>query len=236
MYIYQTKRTPAPTTPIHGDNNGFTSGPGEQRKLASKIYNGTLGAVAIGAGLTLLLVQTGILPVGDEKAQGNWVEIASQTVNGVFMWRAITSHPYYIVRLIMALRLLKTSEEQCGKQLGPGIRAARYLSTQFPLVFVHTGTMLDQISDHCEVQDGEEKTVENVCRLGNFLFLRNDVKYLRNALAILNCGCLPVPHDSLHVELWSSYASCLRDACTPSSNFTVQCNWPTLLKKAAKTR
>ncbi|KAG1710556.1 hypothetical protein DVH05_013282 [Phytophthora capsici] len=185
MYVYQTKRTPAPATPILGDSNGYPSSGLDNRKLVSKIYDKTLNAVAIGAGLTLMLVQTGIIPVGDKKAQGNWVEIASQVVNGVFMWKAITSHPYYVVRLIMALQVLRTSEEHYNKKLGPGIRAARYLSTQYPLVFVHRGTILDQIDDHLEV-----KTVETVTHLGNYHFLRDDVKYLRNALVLLNCGCL----------------------------------------------
>ncbi|KAF1777912.1 Protein of unknown function DUF2985 [Phytophthora cactorum] len=162
--MYQPNRTPAPATPILGDTYGHSSDPGWEQILASKIYNATLEAVVAIAGATLLLVQTGLLPVGDKRAQGSWVEIASQVMNGVFMWRAITSHPYYIVRLVMASRSVR-----------------------------HRGAIFDH---ELEAQSSDTKDMKSaleskeISRLGNFLFLRDEVKYIRTSLIILNCGCL----------------------------------------------
>ncbi|KAG3131878.1 hypothetical protein PI124_g15779 [Phytophthora idaei] len=191
--MYQPNRTPAPAAPILGDTYGHSNDPGWERILASKIYNATLEAVVAIAGATLLLAQTGLLPVGDKRAQGSWVEIASQVMNEVFMWRAITSHPYYIVRLVMASRVLKISGEQHNQKLGPGIRAARYMYTQFPVAFVNRGAIFDhelesQSSDTKDMKSALES--KEISRLGNFLFLRDEVKYIRTSLIILNCGCL----------------------------------------------
>ncbi|ETP30324.1 hypothetical protein F442_20642 [Phytophthora nicotianae P10297] len=194
--MYEPNRTPAPATPILGETYGHSSDPDWERKLASKIYNAVLEAVVAIAGVFLLLVQTGLSPVGDKRAQGNWVEIATQVMNGVFMWRAITNHPYYIVRLVMASRVLKASGQQRGQKLGPGIRAARYMCSKFPCVFVHRGTIFDHDVDCFEAQRSDTKNAkspvesEEISRLGNFMFLCDEVKYIRTSLIILNLGCL----------------------------------------------
>ncbi|OWZ07535.1 hypothetical protein PHMEG_00020060 [Phytophthora megakarya] len=197
--MYHPNRTPAPATPILGDDCNHTTDPDQCRKLAAKIFNTTLEVVLAVAGVTMLTVQTGILPVGDKKDQGNWVEILSQVMNCVFMWKTVTNHPYYIVRLVMASHVLNSSDEQRGRKWGPGIRGACYLQHQFPLLVFHRATILDTDVDKSETQcfdksdianDSLQTTIKEISRLGNYLFLRDDVKHLQKSLIILNCGCL----------------------------------------------
>ncbi|KAG3096679.1 hypothetical protein PI125_g15913 [Phytophthora idaei] len=93
----------------------------------------------------------------------------------------------------MASRVLKISGEQHNQKLGPGIRAARYMYTQFPVAFVNRGAIFDhelesQSSDTKDMKSALES--KEISRLGNFLFLRDEVKYIRTSLIILNCGCL----------------------------------------------
>ncbi|POM76640.1 Hypothetical protein PHPALM_6099 [Phytophthora palmivora] len=157
-------------TPILGDDYDHTSEPDRLRKLAAKIFNTTLEIVLVVAGVTMLIVQTGILPVGDKKAQGNWVEILTQIMNCVFMWKTITNHPYYIVRLVMVSRVLNSSDKHGGKKWGPDIRAACYLCHEFPLLVFHRATVFDTDVDKFESQchdEGITKSTELHLEQGN---------------------------------------------------------------------
>ncbi|KAF4044929.1 hypothetical protein GN244_ATG02848 [Phytophthora infestans] len=112
------------------------------------------------------------------------------------MWRSITSHPYYIVRLVMTSRVLNASGEHGDQKLGLDIRAARYLCSKFPVVFVHREAVFDHDVACIESQRSDTKNMKpsfetkEISRLGNFLFIRDEVNYIQNSLVILNCGCL----------------------------------------------
>ncbi|KAJ8578257.1 hypothetical protein ON010_g950 [Phytophthora cinnamomi] len=190
MYV-QPDQTPALATPILGDSDTDNES-NRQRNLATVTYHALLNVIAIVAGVSIMLVKTGVLNVGNKVAQDKWSEIAAQVVNGVFTWKAMTDHPVYIYRIVMLVRVLKEK-----MNLDSRFRAVHYLSSHFPLVFIDTSTthgdktveLRSQLSggDADTYMTSKNKTV--IC-LGNVVFLHNEANYLRNAFIILNCGCI----------------------------------------------
>ncbi|EGZ15433.1 hypothetical protein PHYSODRAFT_301953 [Phytophthora sojae] len=194
MYV-QPDQTPEPATPILEESHRQTNESNQQWNLASVAYHSLLNAIAIVAGVSMMLVKAGVLNVGDKAAQDTYTEYASQVVNGVFTWTALTSNPGYIYRVITLSRVLKEKTKLESRS-----QAVRYLNKHFPLAFVDTSptltkTTLDPLKSQRRVGGADTDTYMTsknklvVC-LGNIVFLRNDAKYLRTTFVILNFSCL----------------------------------------------
>ncbi|KAG3074316.1 hypothetical protein PC121_g8402 [Phytophthora cactorum] len=161
------------------------------------IYHGVLITVIVVALVILAVVQTEIVDVGDSDDKDDWVEVSSQIINGVFTWLAITNQPFYIYRFVMTTIVLKASAGHQNEGIESGTRSAGYLSKPFPQVFVSksaTCATCEINASRAEAQERGEiqnSLAENeIEEIGDFIFLRDDVKYLRNTLSILNCGSL----------------------------------------------
>ncbi|KAF1794732.1 Protein of unknown function DUF2985 [Phytophthora cactorum] len=171
-----------PATPILGDTYEPVSEPSRRQNVALIAYDAVLKIVIVIALVILLGVKAGVLDVGDKDVQDDWAEVASQVLNGVFTWMAITDQPSYIYRLVMTSRVLKASRTESN------IQAAQYLSKHFPENFQSNFGSL-------EAQCGSDANVNSSIRaeklgcMGSILFLRSDAKYLQTGYIFLNCGC-----------------------------------------------
>ncbi|KAG3187605.1 hypothetical protein PC128_g12557 [Phytophthora cactorum] len=174
--------SPEPATPILGDTYEPVSEPSRRQNVALIAYDAVLKIVIVIALVILFGVKAGVLDVGDKDVQDDWAEVASQVLNGVFTWMAITDQPSYIYRLVMTSRVLKASRTESN------IQAAQYLSKHFPENFQSNFGSL-------EAQCGSDANVNSSIRaeklgcMGSILFLRSDAKYLQTGYIFLNCGC-----------------------------------------------
>ncbi|KAG3145056.1 hypothetical protein PI126_g13894 [Phytophthora idaei] len=174
--------SPEPATPILGDTYEPVSEPSRRQNVALIAYDAVLKIVIVIALVILLGVKAGVLDVGDKDVQDDWAEVASQVLNGVFTWMAITDQPSYIYRLVMTSRVLKARRTESN------IQAAQYLSKHFPENFQSNFGSL-------EAQCGSDANVnlsiraEKLGCMGSILFLRSDAKYLQTGYIFLNCGC-----------------------------------------------
>ncbi|KAG7378469.1 hypothetical protein PHYPSEUDO_010066 [Phytophthora pseudosyringae] len=148
-----------PVTAILGDLNARAGGSGRHWKIALQVYNTVLKAVIVAAVATILTVKAGIVDVGDGDDQDERVEVASQVVNGVFTWMAITDQPSYVYRFDMTSRVLKA----CRERTDSSIHAARYLSKHFPCVFVDTSVVHGNTAEHFEARcSGDDTNVNSL--------------------------------------------------------------------------
>ncbi|GMF31533.1 unnamed protein product [Phytophthora lilii] len=108
-------------------------------------YNVVLYAAIVVSGAILFMVMVGMVTVGggDKNVKDDWIEVNSQILNGVFTWMAITNHPFFIYRLVKTLQVLGISKWNWVAPMDTRVRAARYLSRHFPLVFVDTTAIQD---------------------------------------------------------------------------------------------
>ncbi|KAF4044930.1 hypothetical protein GN244_ATG02849 [Phytophthora infestans] len=158
-------------------------------KVASMIYHGVLIGVIVVAILTLGMVQAGIVDVGDSDDKDDWVEVCSQIINAAFTWLAVTNQPFYIYRFVMTTIVLKASGGDQNVGMESDIRAVGYLSRVFPHVFVSKRAIACEINAELdEIQTLSDES--NIREVVDFVFFRNDVKYLQNTFSILNCGCV----------------------------------------------
>ncbi|KAG6953543.1 hypothetical protein JG688_00012777 [Phytophthora aleatoria] len=152
-------------------------------KAASMIYHGVLITVIVVALVILAVVQTEIVDVGDSDDKDDWVEVSSQIINGVFTWLAITNQSFYIYRFVMTTIVLKAS---AGHQ-NEGIESV-FVSKSATCATCEINASRAEAQERGEIQNSlAENEIEEI---GDFIFLRDDVKYLRNTLSILNCGSL----------------------------------------------
>ncbi|GMF52269.1 unnamed protein product [Phytophthora fragariaefolia] len=140
----------------------------------------------------MVLVKVEILNVGDKTAQDKYAEAATQVITGVFTWTALTNNPSYTYRVITLSRVLNKRTDLISR-----VQAVHYLNKHFPLVFENTSTSDDKTGGmHKSHRSGYNtdtcvtSTSGLMFCIGNFVFLRNNAKYLRSTYVILNCGCL----------------------------------------------
>ncbi|KUF78171.1 hypothetical protein AM587_10004193 [Phytophthora nicotianae] len=184
----------SPATPVLESTYQHIGDSKRHWKITSMVYHGVLIAVIVAAIVILVMVQTEVVDVGDSEDTDDWVEVSSQIINGVFTWLAVTNQPLYVYRFVMTTVALKASTGQQNEKMEV-TRAAGHLSKIFPHIFVsksgiccETSAMASQAQERGEVQDSSDEN--EVLEVGNFIFFRTDVRYLRNTLGILNCGCL----------------------------------------------
>ncbi|OWZ03427.1 hypothetical protein PHMEG_00024846 [Phytophthora megakarya] len=162
-------------------------------------YNVVLYAAIVVSGAILFMVMVGMVQVGGggKDVKDDWIEVNSQILNGVFTWMAITNHPFFIYRLFKTFQVLGIRRWNWVPATDKRIRAARYLSRHFPLVFVDTEAVHDQKIESTEAQnagtdegevyllkDEETETLEEIT------YNRHDVENLRNTFVMLNWNCL----------------------------------------------
>ncbi|EEY58160.1 uncharacterized protein PITG_00778 [Phytophthora infestans T30-4] len=163
-------------------------------------YNVVLYAVIVVSGAILFMVMVGMVKVGggDKDVKDDWIEVNSQILNGVFTWMAITNHPFFIYRLVKILQVLGSRCWNWVPVLDKRVRAARYLSRHFPLVFVDTEAVYSHKVESTEAQgaaadDGEVYLLtehEETETLEEISYNRRDAENLRNTFVMLNWNCL----------------------------------------------
>ncbi|ETN00208.1 hypothetical protein PPTG_18209 [Phytophthora nicotianae INRA-310] len=163
-------------------------------------YNIVLYAVIVVSGAILFMVMVGMVKVGDgdKDVKDDWIEVNSQILNGVFTWMAITNHPFFLYRLIKTLQVLGIRRWNWVPEMDKRVRAARYLSRHFPLVFVDTEAVHDHKLESAEAQDAavDDGAVylltehEETETLEEITYNRGDAENLRNTFVMLNWNCL----------------------------------------------
>ncbi|KAG7401542.1 hypothetical protein PHYBOEH_000600 [Phytophthora boehmeriae] len=167
-------------------------------------YNVVLYAAIVVSGAILFMVMVGMVTVGggDSDVKDDWIEVNSQILNGVFTWMAVTNHPFFLFRLVMTMQVLGIRRWSWTASIQKRIRAARYLSRHFPLVFVDTTIDLSTKIQRTEAQEGgadegdDEGYVDlamdnaDAERVDEIAYLRGDAENLRNTFVMLNWNCL----------------------------------------------
>ncbi|KAG2524195.1 hypothetical protein BBO99_00005185 [Phytophthora kernoviae] len=166
-------------------------------------YNVVLYAAIVVSGAILFMVMVGMVTVGggDNDVKDDWIEVNSQILNGVFTWMAVTNHPFFLFRLIMTVRVLGIRRWSWTAAIQKRIRAARYLSRHFPLVFVDTAIDRRNKTQRIEARDGgvdesggdDEGYVDLAVeaeRVEEIAYLRGDAENLRNTFVMLNWNCI----------------------------------------------
>ncbi|KAG6614129.1 Integral membrane protein [Phytophthora cinnamomi] len=177
--------------------------PAARRRLYAWIaYNVVLYATIVVSGAILFMVIVGMITVGggDEDVKKHWIEVNSQILNGVFTWMAITNHPFFLYRLGKTLQVLGIRRWDWVAPKDSRVRAARYLSRHFPLVFVDTVAIHDHKMELAEAQEAagadDDNDVylladmEEVEQVDEIAYVRSDAENLRNTFVMLNWNCL----------------------------------------------
>ncbi|KAG1710555.1 hypothetical protein DVH05_013281 [Phytophthora capsici] len=181
-----TTQSNDPETPILGD--GYKcAGANCNWKI---VYNAVLAAVVVAAGLVFVLVSADVIHKDDQDTQDDWAEVSNQIMNGVFTLLAISDHPAYASGFVMTSRVLKASHETLDEQLESSFRAAKGLNKRSPRVFTDSTVVRDNEAGYFQVQCETDSRDNLVGRVGDFMFLCREAKYLRDTYFILNCGCL----------------------------------------------
>ncbi|GMF52270.1 unnamed protein product [Phytophthora fragariaefolia] len=177
--------------------------PAARRRLYVWIaYNVVLYAVIVASGAILFMVMVGMVTVGggDKDVKDDWVEVNSQILNGVFTWMAITNHPFFLYRLAKTLQVLGIRRWEWVPAMDTRVRAARYLSRHFPLVFVDSEVIHNHKVELAEAQDagaGADDSeaylladMEEAEHVDEIAYVRSDAEHLRNTFVMLNWNCL----------------------------------------------
>ncbi|EGZ15432.1 hypothetical protein PHYSODRAFT_509026 [Phytophthora sojae] len=170
--------------------------PAAKRRLYAWIaYNVALYAAIVVSGAILFMVMVGMITVGggDADVKDDWIEVNSQILNGVFTWMAITNHPFFLYRLVKTLQVLGVRRWDWASPMATRVRAARYLSRHFPLVFVDTVAIHDHKLEAQEADDSEVYLLaeaEEAEQLEEVAYVRSDAEHLRNTFVMLNWNCL----------------------------------------------
>ncbi|POM79806.1 Integral membrane protein [Phytophthora palmivora] len=160
-------------------------------------YNVVLYGAIVVSGAILFMVMVGMVEVGggDKDVKDDWIEVNSQILNGVFTWMAITNHPFFIYRLVKTVEVLGIRRWKWVPPMDKRVRAARYLTRHFPLVFVDESAHDQKIGDTEAQNDGTDEVYlltehEETETLEEIAYHREDAENLRNTFVMLNWNCL----------------------------------------------